>query len=122
MRSSYRRRPPHPKLLVSAHLMKTPCLAEIDNLLRNPAIELTPTTSSRPAKPVTPGEAATSLNPGCSLVNGTGFQTRAGLAMGLQGFGFGSGILTLPKPVPTQTCTRTPGTGMVGREQKNKNK
>ena len=60
--------------------------------------------------------------PGFPLVNGTGFQTRAGLATGLQGYGYGSGILTLPKPVPTQTRTRTRGTGMVGREQKNKNK
>ena len=60
-----------------------------------------------------------SAKPLC-LVNGTGFQTRAGLATGLQGYGYGSGFLTLPKPVPNQTRTRTRGTGMVGRERKKK--
>ena len=61
------------------------------------------------------------LDLGCQLVNGTGFQTRAGLATGLQGYGYGSGFLTLPKPVPAPTHTRTRATGMVGRGPKNTN-
>jgi len=46
-----------------------------------------------------------------SLVNGTGSQTRAGLAAGLQGYGYGYEISTLAKPVPLVT-----GIG-VGRKE-----
>jgi len=37
------------------------------------------------------------------LVIGTGLQTRAGLAAGLQGYGYGYKISTLAKPVPLAT-------------------
>jgi len=45
-------------------------------------------------------------------VNGTGLQTRAGLATGLQGYGYGYEILTLAKLVPVP-----PGMGVGGKEK-----
>jgi len=45
------------------------------------------------------------------VVNGTGLQTRAGLAAGLQGYGYGYEISTLAKPVPLVT-----GIGVGGKD------
>ena len=45
------------------------------------------------------------------VVIGTGLQTRAGLAAGLQGYGYGYEISTLAKPVPLAT-----GIGVGGKD------
>jgi len=41
------------------------------------------------------------------LVNGTGFQTRAGLTTGFQGYGYGSQFPDPPKPLPAARVTPT---------------